>query len=178
MRPVRVLLVLLALGVACATGSLWFDAWHRVEGSSLELTGDPSRVYSAPTHLEVGDPLGRDELVALFEALDAHPSIAGDRVTARVQDRAFEVTVAAGAVRSLSVDGASRDSIELPPVLLATWLGPAMIEHRRVALTDVPPQIENCSILQLHRTRDRAWRIACVNDATHLAELRTATDEG
>jgi len=141
MRPVRVLLVLLALGVACATGSLCFDAWHRVEDSSLELTGDPSRVYSAPTHLEVGDPLDRDEMVALFEALDARPSVDGDRVAAHVGDSALEVTVAGGAVRSLSVDGAARDSIDLPPVLLATWLGPAMIEHRRVALADVPPHV-------------------------------------
>jgi len=41
-----------------------------------------------------------------------------------------------------------------------------------------PPRIENCSILQLHRTPDGRWRIACVNDASHLAELRTATDSG
>jgi broad specificity phosphatase PhoE len=41
-----------------------------------------------------------------------------------------------------------------------------------------PPMIENCSILQLHRRRDGTWRIACVNDASHLAELRTTTDAG
>jgi broad specificity phosphatase PhoE len=41
-----------------------------------------------------------------------------------------------------------------------------------------PPLIENCSILQLHRTTRGTWRIACVNDASHLEELRTATDEG
>ena len=141
MRPVRVLLVLLALGVACATGSLCLDAWHRVEDSSLELTGDPSRVYSMSPRLAVGDPLVRDELVALLGALDAHPIINRDKVTARVQDHVLDVTLAGGAVRSLSVDGAARDSVGLPPVLLATWLGPAMIEHRRVALKDVPPHV-------------------------------------
>jgi broad specificity phosphatase PhoE len=41
-----------------------------------------------------------------------------------------------------------------------------------------PPLIENCSILQLQRTREGRWRIACVNDATHLKGLRTPTDEG
>jgi len=39
-----------------------------------------------------------------------------------------------------------------------------------------PPLIENCSILQLHRTGEGKWRIGCVNDASHLEELRTATD--
>ena len=41
-----------------------------------------------------------------------------------------------------------------------------------------PPTIENCSILQLHRTREGRWRIACVNDASHLAGMHTTADEG
>ena len=42
----------------------------------------------------------------------------------------------------------------------------------------LPATIENCSIVHLHRTRDGRWRVACVNDASHLEELRTATDAG
>lgn len=41
-----------------------------------------------------------------------------------------------------------------------------------------PATIENCSILELHRTVQGRWRIVCVNDASHLAELRTKTDAG
>src|SRR5690349_17288394 len=125
MRPVRVLLVLLALGVACATGSLGFDAWRRVQDESIQLTADPSRLYSAPPQLVVGTPLDRDELVALFTALDAHPTTGDSRVVGVFDGHEMAVDLKAGAVRSLTVDGAARDSIELPPVPLTTWLGPS-----------------------------------------------------
>jgi len=59
MRTFRVLIVLLVFGVIAATGLLGADAWRKVQDSSLELTGDPSRLYSAPPRLAVGAPLER-----------------------------------------------------------------------------------------------------------------------
>ena len=73
------------------------------------------------------------------------------------------------------------------PIAVVTHGGPVRVVLRMLSEGRLPsegdrppppPQIENCSILQLHRTPRGTWRIACVNDASHLAELRTATDEG
>ena len=84
---------------------------------------------------------------------------------------------------------AALDSVEPAPdgspVAVVTHGGPVRVVLRLLAdgriptdgyVAEAPPQIENCSILELRRTRDRRWRIACVNDASHLAELRSATD--
>ena len=73
------------------------------------------------------------------------------------------------------------------PIAVVTHGGPVrvilrMLSDGRLPVEgeppEPPPQIENCSILQLHCTRGGKWRIACMNDASHLAGLRTATDEG
>ena len=73
------------------------------------------------------------------------------------------------------------------PVAVVTHGGPVRVVLRLLAdgrlpvegdAPESPATIENCSILQLHRTPKNAWRIACVNDASHLAELRTDTDAG
>ena len=86
---------------------------------------------------------------------------------------------------------AALDAIAMPAdgsaVAVVTHGGPVrvvlrMLSDGRLAVDGdappLPPLIENCSILQLHRTREGRWRIACVNEASHLAELRTATDSG
>jgi probable phosphoglycerate mutase len=87
---------------------------------------------------------------------------------------------------------AAMDGIESPadgaPVAVVTHGGPVRVVLRMLGDGRLevdgetppppPPQIENCSILQLHRTGEGRWRIACVNDASHLEELRTATDAG
>jgi probable phosphoglycerate mutase len=73
------------------------------------------------------------------------------------------------------------------PVAVVTHGGPVRVVLRMMSdgrlevdgeRPDLPASIENCSILQLHRRSAGKWRIACVNDATHLEELRTATDSG
>jgi 2,3-bisphosphoglycerate-dependent phosphoglycerate mutase len=73
------------------------------------------------------------------------------------------------------------------PVAVVTHGGPVRVVLRMLGdgrlevdgeRPESPPRIENCSILQLHRTREGTWRIACVNDASHLEELRTTTDSG
>jgi probable phosphoglycerate mutase len=87
---------------------------------------------------------------------------------------------------------AALERIEPPPdaapVAVVTHGGPVRVVLRMLSdgrLTvdgnvppPAPPTIGNCSILQLHRTRAGKWRIACVNDVTHLEELRTGTDSG
>jgi hypothetical protein len=91
MRSLRLSLVLLLLATVTAAGLLGADAWRKVQGSSLELTGDPSRLYSAPPRLETGAPLDRAELLALLEALDYR---AGDGTTAGTYRAADEGIVA------------------------------------------------------------------------------------
>jgi probable phosphoglycerate mutase len=83
------------------------------------------------------------------------------------------------------------ESIEPPadgaPVAVVTHGGPVRVVLRLLAdgrmpvegeSPESPATIENCSILQLHRSPQNKWRLACVNDASHLAELRTNSDAG
>jgi hypothetical protein len=151
MRHVRLVLALLLAGTLAAVGLLGADAWKRVQDSTLEVTGDPSRVYSAPPRLTVAMPLERDELVALLTALDFRPGDGVEPGTYRAEagaviarlrsNRTVEVRLAHGAVKALTLDGKATDALEFEPVLLATWLGPAMIGHERVALGQVPPHV-------------------------------------
>ena len=85
------------------------------------------------------------------------------------------------------ISNAPRPTSPGAPVAVVTHGGPVRVILRLLASGQLPvdgappPEpgtIENCSILELRRTSAGRWRIACVNDASHLAALRTATDAG
>src|SRR5258705_13725298 len=57
------------VAVLAAALALGYEAWTRVESSDIEITLDPSRLYSAPPRLGVGALLSPVELKGLFDDL-------------------------------------------------------------------------------------------------------------
>jgi penicillin-binding protein 1B len=149
-----VLLGLLAL--AGAAGLLLHDAFSRIENADILVTGDPSRIYSASPRLAAGERLSAEELRGLFDDLGYRPRdtaglaigeyhAEGNRLVACLRRPAgsnwLEVRTSNGRIASVALDGAERDSLDLEPVLLATYYGPALIEHRATPLARVPKRV-------------------------------------
>ena len=145
---------LAAIGAAAI--ALGHDAWTRVENSDIEVTGDPSRVYSAAPRLEVGARISAAELRGLlddleYRARDSKGLSSGeyyagaDRLVACLRRPAgsnwLEVGLSNGRVTAIALDGAAQNAVELEPVLLATFYGPALIEHRAIAIERMPEHV-------------------------------------
>lgn len=82
-----------------------------------------------------------------------------------------------------------REYGHLPAVAVMTHGGPVGVVLRLLAEGALPlardhepveiPRAGNCSVLELVRgARTGAWRVACLNDVAHLADLATETDSG
>ncbi len=158
-RTLRIVLGTVALLVTATLAgaiALGYDAWTRIATSDIEVTGSPSRLYSAAPRIESGELMGGAELGALLEDLGyaARPSgglASGEyRVTARSVEACLrrpageswlEVGLANGRVTSIGLDGAPLAAFEFEPVLLATYYGPALIEHRTVTIDRVPEHV-------------------------------------
>ena len=63
-------------------------------------------------------------------------------------------------------------------VAVVTHGGPVAAVLRLLAPGPEPARTANCSVLELVRAHDATWRIACLNDVTHLHDLATETDAG
>src|SRR5689334_18742755 len=114
MSRTRILLGFL-IGFPLAGGiALGADAWQRVQDDTLETTTDPSRVFSAPTRIEVGAVLAPGELVALFDAMGYRAGngeeigtyrVGGHEVSAGLRSRhALTVAFAGSTVSAILVD--------------------------------------------------------------------------
>ena len=158
MRRHRRILFWAGTGLAAllaAALALGYEAWTRVENSDIEITLDPSRVYSAPPRLEVGAQLSPLELKGLFDDLgyragrDAGLARGEYDASARVfvarlrgpSDARLEVTLRGGRVQAIALDGAPRADYALEPVLLATYYSPALVEHRGLDIDHVPERV-------------------------------------
>jgi penicillin-binding protein 1B len=140
-----------------AAFALGYEAWTRVENSDIEITLDPSRLYSAPPRLELGALLLPVELRGLFDDLGYREGkdaglmpgeygATGRGLVVRLrgpldENRRLEVTLRDGRVDAIALDGVSRKEYALEPVLLATYYSPALIEHRGVTIDRVPERV-------------------------------------
>ena len=91
-----------------------------------------------------------------------------------------------------ALDTVVRDSGDRPAVAVVTHGGPIGVLVRMLAAGELPlvaghPPLEaidapNCSVLELVRETSSAdgfaWRVACLNDVSHLDGLVTAADSG